>query len=125
MSISSSHKGERGLEEATLSAILAEAMRAEAKHGGMTLRNPALSVELKLAALMEEVGEVAQLLTYDKRPANPMVKGVYYGTHDEYEKAVAGYQVAMDVWRANLVSELIQVANVAAAWAESVDHGGN
>lgn len=109
---------EMGLEKITLDAVLAESIKAEAKHGfEKTLRNPELSVALKLAALMEEVGEVAELLTYDKGPDSHLSVHVQ-PTRDEIEEAE-------EAWRVDLVKELIQVANLAAAWAESVDKGGN
>jgi NTP pyrophosphatase (non-canonical NTP hydrolase) len=109
-----------GLEQATLDAVLAESMKAEAKHGfEKTLRNPDLSVALKLAALMEEVGEVAEMLTYDKGPETYIAPQYRADpSPDEIEAALAN-------WRDDFVKELIQVANVALAWAESVGKGGN
>lgn len=118
--MTANHDWEHGLEGATLSAILAEAIKAEAKHGlEKTLRNPHMPVVEKLAALMEEVGEVAELLTYDKGYRSYLAEGTVDNP--------TGEQLldAEEQWRLDLVKELIQVANVAAAWAESVDHGGN
>lgn len=80
------------LSDLTLSAVQAEAIRAHVKHGENSLLNPGIPSGLKLAALMEEVGEVAHELTYD--------------TEDN---------------RDNLVKELIQVANVALSWVESLE----
>lgn len=110
-----------GLEQVTLDAVLAESIKAEAKHGfGKTLRSPDLSVVLKLAALMEEVGEVAELLTYDKG-------WQAYMEEHEPELRLPSERIAdaQEAWRVDLFKELIQVANLAAAWAESVGKGGN
>jgi hypothetical protein len=105
-----------GLNTTTLNAILAESIRAEEKHGRKnTLLNERLPEILKLSALMEEVGEVAQLYTYDKRPDS----GFCNGTAPNCGKCQA-----IREWRTEVTKELIQVANLAAAWAESLDHGG-
>lgn len=80
------------LSELTFDAVQAESLRARLKHGpAMTCDNPHLPTVLKLAALVEEVGEVANALTYD----------------------------GLD--RDNLVKELIQVASVACMWIESLE----
>lgn len=81
------------LDDQILEAVRAESIRATLKHGfSQTNLNPYLAYVSRLANLMEEVGEVAQLLTYDKM------------TGDYHEK---------------LYKELIQVANLALAWAQA------
>lgn len=80
------------LSPLTLDAVQAEAISAYAKHGSMSLLNPNTPVHLKLAALMEEVGEVAHELTYD--------------VEDNKDK---------------LVKELLQVAAVALSWVECLE----
>jgi ABC-type hemin transport system ATPase subunit len=72
---------------AVLNDVVAEYARAKAKHGEMTLDGPAASDVLRLAALVEEVGEVGTALSYDRGST------------------------------ANLYAELVQVANVAITWA--------
>lgn len=80
------------LSALTFDAVQAESLRARLKHGAaMTCDNPHLPTVLKLAALVEEVGEVANALTYD----------------------------GLD--RDKLVKELIQVASVACMWVESIE----
>lgn len=77
----------------TLLAVRAESIRATLKHGfDNTNLNPSLPYLNKLANLGEEVGEVSQIFTYDKMDA------------DYHER---------------LYKELIQVANLALAWAQS------
>lgn len=79
------------IQPLTASAIVAESASSIAKHGlEHSPINPAVSRGEKLAMLVEEVGEVAHLLTYDTE-------------FSRYE----------------IIKELIQVANVAAMWAES------
>lgn len=64
-----------------------EYTRAKNKHGEYTLDGELISDQQRLAALMEEVGEVARALTYDQDHAEELIK------------------------------ELVQVANVALTWA--------
>lgn len=83
---------------ATIRAFIEEYHRAKAKHGEMTMDgtmtgNAAADTVLRLAALMEEVGEVATELTYDGAP-----------------EGVEGGQIG------RLMKELIQVMNVAGTW---------
>lgn len=83
-----------------LFALRAEATRAHLKHsspvhGGGSLLDPTLSDQKRLAALMEEVGEVARVLTYDG------MRDQTVGNRDSH-----------------LLTELVQVANVAMTWAE-------
>lgn len=91
----------RVLSQSTLDAVADEAVRAHQKHvaKGGSLLDPGLSVEKRLAALMEEVGEVARVLTYDQ--------GSVFPTPD-------------DERRAELKEELIQTANVALTWVEFI-----
>lgn len=88
-------------EPATIAAVEAMYLKAQAKHPGYTLNEPSLHWGWKLSALAEEFGEVAQLFTYDKR--------------DEYD----------DDWRQSVVKELLQTAALCLAWTESIDHKGN
>lgn len=69
-------------------AIDAEFARAHTKHNGKTPRAWSVGDNTSLVVLVEEVGEVARAMTYDE------------GDPDK------------------LVEELIQVATMAAAWAE-------
>lgn len=75
-----------------LREIQAESIRAHLKHGDMSLLGDGLSTIRRLGALVEEVGEVGTELTYDREG---------------------------DV--TSLKKELIQVANVAASWAQWLD----
>lgn len=106
-----------GLSEVTLSAVRAESVRAEAKHGfENTLINPNLPGMLKMAALGEEFGEIMEMLTYDKMPIGLDPNHISGGADDSDE---------MLDWANKFVKECIQLSNLAAAWAESVDEGGN
>lgn len=80
------------LSPLTLDAVRAEALRAHIKHGPKSLLNPDMPVVEKLAALVEECGEVGRALTYDG-----------------------------DEGKDHLVKELIQVASVALTWVESIE----
>jgi hypothetical protein len=83
----------------TRSGVLAELIteydRAKAKHGKYTLDGPLATDLTRLAALVEEVGEVAELLTYDHM--------------DDPDRLV------------KLRKELIQGANVLMTWASSIE----
>lgn len=81
------------LSPLTIDAVQAEALRAHLKHGNQSLLNPDMPSVLKLAALIEEVGEAAAELTYDKEGIDPN----------------------------RFVVELIQVASVALSWVESLE----
>lgn len=85
------------LSDLTLEAVRAESIRAHLKHGENSMLSHTTTMMERLAALIEEVGEVAQLLTYDKKLA------------------------AGDQWKDLLVKELIQVGNVALSWAQVQD----
>lgn len=69
--------------------------RAYKKHHGRTPRSRQVSDGESLAILVEEVGEVARAMTYDEGDVN------------------------------QLATELIQVATMAAAWAERLLRGGD
>lgn len=78
-------------DKGIIRAVIAEYDRAKGKHGEHTL-DGALATDLtRLAALVEEVGEVAEAMTYD-----------------------AGERAAA------LKKELVQVANVALTWASTL-----
>lgn len=47
-----------------------EAWRAHAKHRDASLLSPSVGPQVKLAALVEEVGEVGRALTYDQSDAS-------------------------------------------------------
>lgn len=83
------------VETGVLDDLIAEYNRAKAKHGDNTLDGSASNDLKRLAALVEETGEVAELLTYDA--------GQHF--HGDVDHAV------------QLRKELIQVANVALTWA--------
>jgi hypothetical protein len=82
------------LADLTLRAVQAESARAWAKHGDRSLLGDGLTTLERLAALMEEVGEVG--------------KALVEGLPDE-----------------EVVAELLQVASVAASWAEWIDTHGS
>jgi hypothetical protein len=84
------------LSDLTLSAIQAEATRAHLRHGEHSMLGENCSSGDRLAILVEEVGEVAQELTYD---------------HGGGQR------------RDELVKELIQVAAMAASWVEFLEGG--
>ena len=78
------------INRSTLRDVQAESERALAKHGpGKVLTNITMPRGEKLAALGEEFGEVCRALTYDNGD------------------------------RTNLREELIQLGNLALAWAQS------
>jgi hypothetical protein len=87
-----------GLTELTLKALQDESLRAHGKHtreGGKSMLDTALDTDLRLAAIGEELGEVCR--AYIEYP--------YHG-------------------QAPLVIELIQLANTAASWAQSLTAPG-
>lgn len=83
------------LSDPTLFAIQEEATRAHLKHGEHSMLGAGYTSGDRLAILMEEVGEVAHELTYDQ----------------------SGDQAA-------LMSELVQVAAMAATWIEFLNRAG-
>lgn len=87
----------RLLSQTTLQSIQGTHLSATTKHGfGKTLLNPNMPDVEKLAALGKEFGEVCREFTYDSTgPAEDR--------------------------RARKVKELLQLASLAAAWAESID----
>lgn len=86
------------LTDVTLNAVKAESMRAHYKHRSKSLLSPEITETERLAAIVEELGEVAELFTYDKR------------------------LMAGDSWKDMLVRELIQLGNVALSSAQALDH---
>lgn len=78
-----------------LHEVVEEYMRAKSKHGEHTLDGSAITDITRLAALVEETGEVAELFTYDKN----------------------AHAAGETDWEKQLKKELIQVANVALTWA--------
>jgi len=88
----------RSISDLTLAAVRAESIRAHLKHvnNGGSIFDPEMPAAQKLAALVEEVGEVGRAMTYDGNEG-----------------------------RDHLVIELIQVANVALTWVESLEGGSS
>lgn len=78
-----------------LDEVAAERVRQEAIHGAKCCSNPRVFLGIKMMILTEEVGEVAK------------------AAYELLEKD--------DTYEAALRAELIQVAAVACAWAESLD----
>ncbi|MCA1624181.1 MAG: hypothetical protein LC778_10340 [Acidobacteria bacterium] len=85
------------LDSLTLDAITAEVMRQSAKHGPKAILAPdgTKTDDERFNDLIEEIGEVARARTYDEGDTDKLVK------------------------------ELIQVAAIAAAWAQVVDKRSN
>lgn len=82
----------RQLSPRTLEALQANTISAQMKHGfAHHVLNPALSKGEKLAILGEEFGEVCKEMTYDQ-PSDPV--------------------------NARIINELLQLASVAAGWAQ-------
>lgn len=79
------------LSPLTIDAVQAESLRAHLKHGVHSMLNPNTPVLEKLAALVEECGEVGRALTYDEGDS------------------------------VHLVKELIQVACIALSWVEALE----
>ena len=99
------HGYDHSLDDAgVLRLVMNEYDRAKLKHGDYTLDGVKSNDVLRLAALVEEVGEVATELTYDH---SQLPEG---GTRAEVE-------VLQAELKARLKKELIQVANVALTWA--------
>ena len=90
----------KSLSPITISAINAATIHAQVKHGDRSYLGNSLTTTERLAGLMEEVGEVARALTYDGGGRD----GEHPGDKDK------------------VVKELLQVASVAACWAEWLDN---
>lgn len=90
-------------DRGVIHAVMAEYDRAKVKHGENTLDGSLSNDLLRLAALVEEVGEVAHELTYDR--VNVLITTVH---GDE--------SVTQDA-KQRLKKELVQVAAVACTWA--------
>ena len=82
----------RLLSDVTLQAIQAENIKSQQKHGEHAMMNPLLPRDERLAILVEEVGEVATAMNYDNKGK-----------------------------RQDLIKELLQVAAMAAVWAQVED----
>lgn len=80
------------LSPGILNAIEDETLSSWNKHGDHAMINPKLSTMERLAILGEEFGEVCQSLTYDSGEG-----------------------------KVELKKELIQLATMAACWAETID----
>ena len=78
-----------------VAGVIAEYDRAKGKHRENTLDGAGTDDLRRLAALVEEIGEVAELLTYDK------------GQHAHGRAD----------WQSQLKAELTQVASLALTWA--------
>lgn len=91
-------------DKGVIRAVMAEYDRAKEKHGEHTLDGALSNDMLRLAALVEEVGEVAHELTYDQQPL----------PEDGTRAEVAALHADLN---ARLKKELIQVASVALTWA--------
>lgn len=83
------------LSPSILDAINNEFIRGFNKHNGRTPRSHAVTDEQALVILVEEVGEVARAMTYDEADID------------------------------NLADELVQVAAMAAAWADRLMNRGD
>jgi KaiC/GvpD/RAD55 family RecA-like ATPase len=86
-----------------ISEVIREYDRAKVKHGDNTLDGSQSNDVLRLAALVEEVGEAARELTYDRV--------------DISVATVTNNELTLENAQQRLKKELIQVANVALTWA--------
>jgi hypothetical protein len=84
------------LSNGTLQAIQAENIKSQTKHGEKAMMNPNLTKGERLAIMGEEFGEVCTALTYDHRKNG----------------------------KDSLVTELLQLAAMAAVWAQLEDENG-
>jgi len=101
------------LTNLTISAIQGELLSAITKHGReQTPLSRDMTNGEKLAILVEELGEVGRELTYD-HGEKPQVSGLL---------TLAGEQITQ-IRREKLIRELLQLAAMAAAWAQCVDEG--
>jgi hypothetical protein len=82
----------RLISDVTFQAIQGESISSQVKHGEHAMINPDLARDERLAILVEEVGEVATAMNYDEK-----------GKRDD------------------IVKELLQVAAMAASWAQVED----
>lgn len=60
------------ISQATIEDTMAEAQRACTKHGSHTPRNLDMPRQEKLPILVEELGEVARCITYDREHAGEL-----------------------------------------------------
>jgi NTP pyrophosphatase (non-canonical NTP hydrolase) len=133
------------LSDLTLDAVRAESIRAHVKHhrpdeGSGSLFDDGLTILSRLAALMEEVGEVADELvkagsdldtklllfsSYVFNAGEVARKMTYDGGGEPGLTGTGMRELPPRVDRAKLRKELIQVANVALSWAQQVEDGGH
>lgn len=135
----------RGLNDLTINAVRSEAIRAHLKHhrpdenSGSLLDN-GLTILARLAALMEEVGEVADelvpaakavgdtqlaMLIAQVQLLGEMARKLTYDGGGEPGLTGSGARVLPpSVDRTKLVKELIQVGNVVLSWAQQIEEGG-
>lgn len=131
------------LSDLTLNAVRAESIRAHLKHhrpdeGSGSLFDGGLTVLSRLAALMEEVGEVADELVkagpdldtktllfarYVLNAGEVARKMTYDGGGESGLTGTGVRELPPRVDRTKLVKELIQVANVALSWAQQIEDG--
>lgn len=92
------------LSDVTLNSIQGAALTAELQHKDKALHRKGMPLHEKMYALMEEIGEAAQVLTYDAggRPAAPWRQP----------------ESASDRWH-RFEREMVQVAYCAAAIVEA------
>lgn len=123
-----------GLSQLTLTAVDAETVRAQAKHGNRAYLGNGLSLLERFAGLLEEIGEVAEELERDQAAMDADIR-----LHDLVQTTIMLGRVArartydgggslrakaastLPFDKTALVKELIQVASVTASWAEWLD----
>lgn len=134
------------LSDLTLNAVRAESIRAHVKHhrpdeGSGSLFDNGLTILSRLAALMEEVGEVADefvkagpeldtktllFASYVLNAGEVARKMTYDGGGSGGESGlttIGTRELPAGVDRTKLVKELHQVANVALSWAQQIEDG--
>lgn len=132
-----------GLTDLTLNAVRAESIRAHIKHhrpdeGSGSLFDHGLTLVSRLAALMEEIGEVAEELVpatnFDghlDELVNVLVSAGQHARRLTYDGGNDGDTGGLDgsgvrdlpptIDKTRLVKELIQVANVSLSWAQYLE----
>lgn len=123
-----------GLSQLTLTAVDAETVRAQIKHGDRAYLGDGLSLLERFAGLIEEIGEVAEELERDQtamdadtrlyalvQTTTVLGRRARARTYDG-GGALRTPPVAVRPFdKTALVKELIQVASVTASWAEWLD----
>jgi len=132
------------LSDLTLQAVRAESISAHVKHhrpdeGSGSLFDNGLTILARLAALMEEVGEVAEeilkagpeldeklllFISYVVNAGEIARKMTYDGGGEPGLTAIGTRELSPGVDRTKLVKELLQVGNVALSWAQYIEDGG-